>query len=183
VGRLVERKGVHVLLDALARLPAVPRVRLEVVGEGSERPALESQAAALGLSDRVKFHGFVSDAELASHLEAADCLVLPAVTDAKGDVEGLGVVLLEAMSFGRPVIASAAGGIVDVVRSGETGLLVPPGDVAALASAIARFAADPGEVERMGAEARQDVRARFSWDTIVDSLVALYRRVARAETS
>ena len=128
VGRLVERKGVQVLLEALARLRDRPGVRVRVVGDGPMRGALERQAATLGVADRVRFDGSVSTEELVRRFRECDVFVLPAVVDAKGDTEGLGVVLIEALSYGKPVIASAAGGIVDIVRDGETGLLVPPGD-------------------------------------------------------
>jgi glycosyltransferase involved in cell wall biosynthesis len=177
VGRLVERKGVHVLLDALALLPEEPPIRLEVVGDGPEREALEHRARSLGVAERVRFHGFVRREELERQLAGCDALVLPAVVDAKGDVEGLGVVLLEAMSFGKPVIASAAGGITDIVRPSENGLLVPPGDAKSLAAAVECLARDPALVRRLGAAARRDVEANFSWDSILDRLEAVYRRV------
>jgi glycosyltransferase involved in cell wall biosynthesis len=177
VGRLVERKGVHVLLDALALLPEEPPIQLDVVGDGPEREALEHRARSLGVAERVRFHGFVPQEELERQLAECDALVLPAVVDAKGDVEGLGVVLLEAMSFGKPVVASAAGGITDIVRPSENGLLVPPGDAKALAAAIECLARDPALVRRLGAAARRDVAANFSWDSILDRLETVYRRV------
>jgi glycosyltransferase involved in cell wall biosynthesis len=180
IGRLVRRKGVHVLLDALALLPEEPPVRLEVVGGGPEMETLQEQARVLGLHQRVTFHGFVAEEELRHRLAECDALVLPAVVDEKGDVEGLGVVLLEAMSFGKPVIASAAGGITDIVRPGENGLLVAMGSAAELADAIERLARDPSEARRMGEAARGDVRDRFSWDAILTALVGVYRRVEAA---
>jgi glycosyltransferase involved in cell wall biosynthesis len=183
VGRLVERKGVHVLLDALALLPEEPPIVLEVVGDGPEREKLEHRARSLGVTDRVRFHGFLPRSELERHLGECDALVLPAVVDAKGDVEGLGVVLLEAMSFGKPVIASAAGGIVDIVKTSENGLLVPPGDAPALAAAIECLARDPELVRRLGGRAIQDVRANFSWSSILDRLESVYRRVTRPVSS
>ncbi|HYJ81065.1 MAG TPA: glycosyltransferase [Longimicrobiaceae bacterium] len=177
VGRLVERKGVHVLLDALAALPDRYQVRLHVVGDGPERAALEAQAGRLGLGERVVFHGFVSAERLQARLAGCDAFVLPAVVDAKGDTEGLGVVLLEAMSYARPVIASAAGGIVDIVRDGRNGWLVPPGDAGALAAAIAGCIDHPGRAHGMGLQGRADVEESFSWDVIADRLAAIYRRV------
>ena len=174
VGRLVERKGVHILLDALARLPEEPPVYLEVVGDGPEREPLEHRARALGVDGRVSFRGYLPNEALEDSLLRCDALVLPAIRDSKGDVEGLGVVLLEAMGFGHPVIASNSGGIVDIVRPGENGLLVPPGDPAALAAAIETLARDPALVRRLGDAARDDVRLRFSWDSILDRLSELY---------
>jgi glycosyltransferase involved in cell wall biosynthesis len=173
----VERKGVHVLLDALALLPEEPPIQLEVLGDGPEREALEHRARSLGVAERVHFHGFVPREELERQLAECDALVLPAVVDAKGDVEGLGVVLLEAMSFGKPVIASAAGGIPDIVRPSENGLLVPPGDAKSLAAAVECLARDPALVRSLGAAARRDVAANFSWNSILGRLEAVYQRV------
>lgn len=179
VGRLVERKGVHLLLEALAVLEPGRRVLLHVLGDGPERAPLEARAAELGVGGRVRFHGFVSREALEARMAACDCFVLPAVVDAKGDTEGLGVVLLEAMAYGRPTIASAAGGIVDIVRDGRNGFLVPPGDAAALADAVRRMMDDPAAAREMGAAGREDVRAGFSWEVIVERLAAVYAGVRR----
>ncbi len=175
VGRLVERKGVEVLLDAMARLPA--DVELRIVGEGPEGDALRAQVERLDLEDRVTFEGYIHQDALERSFASCDALVLPAVVDAKGDTEGLGVVLLEAMSYGKPTIASRAGGIVDIVRAGSNGLLVPPGDAGALAEAIAALRGDPERAETLGAQGRKDVRREFSWEVILDRLTAVYEEV------
>lgn len=179
VGRLVERKGVHVLLDALARLGA-GRPTLDVVGDGPERAALVARAERLGLGAAVRFHGMVPAPALGDHLARCGALVLPAVIDAKGDTEGLGVVLLEALAHGRPVIASAAGGIPDIVRDDVTGLLVPAGDVGALATAIAALRTDPARAGRLAEAGRRHVADAFSWDVIIPRLVAVYEGAANA---
>lgn len=181
VGRLVERKGVPLLLDAVASLPPGRRAVLHVVGDGPDRAALEERASRLGLDGRVVFHGFVPHEEKRRRFASCDAFVLPAVVDAKGDTEGLGVVLLEAMTYGKPVIASAAGGIVDIVRDGRNGWLVPPGDAAALAGAIAACMDDPERARRFGAQGRADVAERFSWSAISAKLEEVYREaIARA---
>ncbi len=177
-GRLVERKGVHYLLEALAGLRARRPVYLRVVGDGPLRAWLEARAGELGLADRVRFDGFVSSEELARRFASCDAFVLPAVVDAKGDTEGLGVVLVEALTYARPVVASAAGGIVDVIRDGETGLLVPPGDAGALARAIAELVDDPVRARALGAAGRAHVEREFSWPVIIERLLSLYRSVA-----
>lgn len=177
VGRLVERKGVAVLLDALELGGSD---RLVVVGDGPLRGELEARASRAGLGGRVEFAGWVPAAALSARLAAADALVLPAVRDAKGDVEGLGVVLIEALAAGRPVIASESGGIVDIVRHGETGLLVPPGDPRALAEAIRRYRDDPRLAAQLAARGADLVRTEFSWDRIVERLVAVYRELVPA---
>jgi glycosyltransferase involved in cell wall biosynthesis len=178
VGRLVERKGVHVLLDALARIDAGRPLLLRVVGDGPAREALRARAKSLGIGGRVVFEGFVPSDELAERFAGCDAFVLPAVVDAKGDTEGLGVVLLEAMVNAKPVIASAAGGIVDIVRDGRNGWLVPPGDVEALAGAVRACMDDPERRRRFGLAGREDVAAGFSWPAIVDRLAGLYHEVA-----
>jgi glycosyltransferase involved in cell wall biosynthesis len=179
VGRLVERKGVRYLLDAVARARASGvDVVADVVGEGPIRAGLEAHARSLGLDAAVRFHGFVSDHDLVRHYMDCHAFVLPAVVDEKGDVEGLGVVIIEALAYGRGVIASAAGGITDIVDHDRTGLLVPPGDVAALADAIAALAADPARLARLGRAGRAHVEERFSWDAVIGKLVDLYSRLA-----
>ena len=179
VGRLVERKGVTHLLDALPTLRARRAVELDVVGDGPLRAELATRARELGLGDVVRFPGFLPERELGDLFARADTFVLPAVEDAKGDVEGLGVVLIEALVHGLPVVASESGGIVDIVQHERTGLLVPPGDAAALAAALERLATDPMLRERLARAGRQHARVTFSWDGIIDRLVELYRSLVR----
>lgn len=174
VGRLVERKGVPVLLEAWARA-SLPNARLVIVGAGPDRELLEARASSLQISGSVDFRGRVSDRELADSYSTADVFVLPAVLDAKGDTEGLGVVLLEAMASNVPVLASAAGGITDVVVDGESGVLVPPGDVTALADALTRLHDDPALRARLAGRGAERVRDEFSWDAIADRWAAVYR--------
>jgi glycosyltransferase involved in cell wall biosynthesis len=173
VGRLVARKGVDRLLEALSRL-ADRAWRLEIVGFGPERGPLEARAQALDLSDRVDFLGRVTSDELVSAYRRAACFVLPATLDDRADTEGLGVVLLEAMSYGVPVVATRRGGIVDVVDDGRTGLLVED-DPVALSRGIASLLDDPARRRALGVAGRARVRERFGWDSIVDRLDAVYR--------
>lgn len=173
VGRLVPRKGVDVLLRALAT-PALAHARLTIVGDGGERPRLEALAAALQVASRVTFTGLVAAPELDAHFRACDALVLPAVDDALSGTEGLGVVLIEALSYGKPVVASDIGGIPDVIRPGETGLLVPPGDPPALSAALGSLAESPEWARMLGESGRADVQDRFSWARIADDLTAMY---------
>lgn len=179
VGRLVERKGVVHLVEALAQLPRDVPARLIVIGEGPESPRIAARARELGVSERVELRGRQPDDALRAAYASADVFVLPAIIDARGDTEGLGVVLLEAMNFGVPVIASAAGGIVDIVIDGKTGLLVPAADPGALAAAISRIAHDRELAARLGAEGRDWVRERFAWSAIVAQWQAVYARLMR----
>ena len=182
VGRLVERKGVTHLIEAVRRLPADLRGRLVVIGDGPERAALETQARDSGLGDRVEIRGRVSDESLRATYARSDVLVLPSILDARGDTEGLGVVLLEAMSYGVPVVASDIGGITDIVEHDQSGLLVPPGDPAALAQTLERLARDPALRARLGAAGAQRVRSAFGWPEIMAKWDAVYRALARTRT-
>ena len=174
VGRLVERKGVAGLVDAVGRLAASVRARLEIVGDGPERSRLEAQVREAALGDRVALRGRVSAAELRRAYAEADVLVLPSVLDSRNDTEGLGVVLLEAMSYGVPVVGSRVGGIPDIIVDGATGLLVPPGDPAALAAALRHLAADPDLRAQLGSAGCAHVREHFTWERIVAQWEACY---------
>lgn len=174
VGRLVERKGTPVLVAAAALLPKESRIRVVIVGDGPDRPALEAQAAALGVADRVQFRGRVSAEELQRAYASAGAFILPAVIDSRGDTEGLGVVLLEAMSYRVPVVGSRIGGITDIIVDGESGLLVPPGDAEALAAAMRRLAEDPGYARRLGDAGHAHFERNFGWDRIVRRWMEVY---------
>ena len=172
VGRLVERKGVHRLLEALATQCDHPWL-LEVVGFGPEHDRLAKLAQELGIAGRVKFLGKVSQAELVTAYRRSACFVLPATVDTRDDTEGLGVVLLEAMTYGVPVVATRRGGITDIVKDGRTGLLVED-TVPAIADGIRRVLNDPALASRIGSAGRQHVRVAFGWDTIVTRLNQVY---------
>lgn len=167
VGRLVERKGVMHLVEAVQRLPAGLDAHLEIVGEGPERPRLEAQIARAGLAERVALRGRVSDSALQAAYRSADVAVLPSIVDARSDTEGLGVVLLEAMSYGVPVIASELGGITDIVENGASGLLVSPADPGALAEALRRLAEDRALAARLGAAGQRRAATAFGWPAIM----------------
>jgi glycosyltransferase involved in cell wall biosynthesis len=167
-GALERRKGHAVLLDAAARLGAGaeprPRVRYVFCGEGTERAALERAAAPLG--GAVRFEGFRDD--IGACLAAADVVALPSLH------EGLGVAALEGAAAARPVVASRVGGLVEAVADGETGLLVAPGDAAALAAALRRLAADAALRTRLGAAGRARVLARYSVARMAEGTLACY---------
>jgi len=174
VGRLVERKGVEHLVRALPAVARERRAELTVVGEGEWEPVIREAAREAGVADAVRLTGYVDRETLERLYAGADLFVLPAVVDRKGDTEGLGVVLLEAMRAGRPVIASRVGGIPDIVEHGRSGWLVPPGDPGALADAILRAAADPEAARAVSREGRRRAVEDFSWEGILDALEAAY---------
>jgi glycosyltransferase involved in cell wall biosynthesis len=172
---LVRRKGVDVLLAAVAALAPRSRSTLWVAGDGPERAELESAAARLGIAERVRFLGRRSD--VPDLLEACDVFVLPARQ------EGLGVAALEAMARGRPVVASAVGGLAEIVIPERTGLLVPPDDAAALAAALDRLLADPGLARRLGAAGAARVAEHFLAEQMVSAYEALYREILAESTA
>lgn len=166
VGGLLERKGVTHLVEAVRLLPPRLNWRLVLVGEGPDLPALQEQARQGGTADRVEFRGQVPDAELHEAYATASVFVLPAVVDGRGDTEGLGVVLLEAMNYRLPVIGSSLGGITDIVLDEQTGLLVPQRDPAALAAALQRIADDPALAARLADAGYRHAQEHFSWPVI-----------------
>lgn len=176
VGRLIERKGVSHLIRALGTIRRQIPARLVVIGDGPERARLEQVTREMGMAEHVEFRGRVSDEELRLAYAAADLFVLPSVLDARQDTEGLGVVLLEAMNYGVPVIASDIGGITDIVLHEQTGLLVPAGDEGALASALSRVLGDGALSRRLGEAGRKRLHDAFSWDRIVDQWENVYTR-------
>jgi glycosyltransferase involved in cell wall biosynthesis len=181
VGRLVERKGVTYLIDAAAMLPPGLPVRVIIIGDGPERPALEAQAKARGVTDRVEFRGWVTPGQLDEAYASATAFALPAVVDKRGDTEGLGMVLMEAMSYRVPVVTTALGGITDIVEDGKTGLLVPPNDAEALAAALRRLLEDHEFAARLGGSGQWAVEHRFSWKRIIDQFAAVYDGLQRLE--
>ncbi len=180
VGRLIERKGVAHLIRALGALRRETPARLVVIGEGPERPRLEHLAREVGVAEHVEFRGRVSDDALRHAYATADVFVLPSVLDSRQDTEGLGVVLLEAMNYSVPVIASDIGGITDIVQHDRTGLLVPPGNEVALAAALSRVLTDPVLSRTLGDAGRQRLRDTFSWSHIVDRWEEVYARARAA---
>lgn len=162
VARLVEKKGTRYLLDAFAQVNRKhPDILLDIIGDGPLRPQLEARAIELGIAESVRFLGVQPHDKVRSTLQGASALVLPSVTAASGDAEGLGIVLLEASASGVPVIGTYHGGIPEAVDEGKTGLLVPERDIHALALALDTLVSDASLQQRMGLAARQFARERF----------------------
>jgi glycosyltransferase involved in cell wall biosynthesis len=166
VGRLAPEKGLGVLVDAMAALPGCS---LLLVGDGPERPGLERRVADLGLADRVEFAGWVDPPWSARR--TFDVLAVPSFT------EGFPLVIVEAMLAGIPVVASAVGGIPEIVVDGDTGLLVPPHDAPALADALRRLLGDPDLRQAMAARCRQVALAQYTAATMAAHFETLYREL------
>jgi glycosyltransferase involved in cell wall biosynthesis len=174
VGRLVERKGVAYLIDAVAQIPPTVPVKLVIIGDGPDRLALQERAEASASPHPIEFRGWVTPAALDEAYRSATVFALPAVVDERGDTEGLGMVLLEAMSYHVPVVTTALGGITDIVQDGENGLIVPPNDATALANALETLVVDRALVARLGTGGFDVIARRFSWPSIIGQFAALY---------
>lgn len=175
VGRLAEKKGVAHLLAAMARLaPSRPGLQLRIVGDGPLRPALAAQAEALGIADRVSFLGARPPAEVPACFREAALFVMPSVVAASGDQEGLGLVAAEALASGCPVVAHDLPAIRDLVRDGETGLMVAPGDEAALAAAMAALLDDPARAAALAEAGRRHIAGHYAWEAVARRYRALY---------
>ena len=169
VGRLVEKKGFSVLLAALELLD-IP-FTLRIIGEGPERDRLQATIDACGLQDRVSLCGPMTHAQLPAEYAAAHVVVVPSIMDRSGDRDGLPNVVLEAMASQRPVVASDIAAIASAVRHGETGLLVPPGDAGALATALRTVAGQPTLLEHLGRNGRRRAEAEFELGRCTQRLV------------
>ena len=199
VGRHIERKGICYLIEAAKHLPR-DKFEIRIVGVGDLTEQLKQQAALLDERQKTKderdvilsesegssqgnqpaniiFTGKLSPEDLANEYKTANVFVLPAIVDHKGDTEGLGVVLIEAMELGLPIVASNVGGIPDVVVDGKSGILVAEKDPVALAEAFKRLEADPALIQKLLAGARKRIEECFTWDGIIERQIEVYKRL------
>jgi colanic acid/amylovoran biosynthesis glycosyltransferase len=171
VGRLVSVKGHGVLLKAIAELAASGEpVTATIVGDGPRRASLERLAQQLGIADRITFAGRVGQDDIGRYYEHAQVFCLPSF------FEGLPVVLLEAMAFGVPVVASRVAGIPELIEDGRSGVLVPPGRADLFADAVRSLLADGGRRAALAAEARRRVASQFQVDASAERLRELMLR-------
>jgi glycosyltransferase involved in cell wall biosynthesis len=171
VGSLIERKGHRFLLRALHQIdPQTGPIHAIFAGEGVLEENLRSMAASLGLSERVHFLGFRRD--VMEIVSALDVFTLPSLK------EGLSIAVMEAMALRRPVIATNIAGMPEVIHDGETGLLIPPGDVDALAQALLRLLSDPPFAERLAQNGRQLLEQHFDQRDCLAEVERFYHQVA-----
>ncbi|MEP6621574.1 MAG: glycosyltransferase [bacterium] len=174
VGRLMPQKGVHLLLDALATLPA--DVALSVIGDGPDRAALEARAGTLGIAERVRWLGALKQQELAPYYQRAAMLVVPSKE------EGLGLVAVEAQLCETPVVAFASGGLPDVVQDGVTGTLVTDQSAVGLARAIQAVLDRDDSGASLGVAGRAHALATFSPESVARKYVEIYRTAVDASS-
>jgi glycosyltransferase involved in cell wall biosynthesis len=172
VGRLARVKGFEHLIEAASRLKGVA---VAIVGDGELRPELERLVQTS--SAPVVLAGQMARERVAEALAAADVVIVPSVVDNRGRVDSTTSTALEALAAGRPLIASAVGGIPEVVLDGENGILVPQKDPVALAAAIEQLRADPELRRRLSLRAREFALQRLSWDATIDAFQRTFERV------
>jgi phosphatidylinositol alpha-1,6-mannosyltransferase len=179
IGRLVRRKGLAWFVrDVLPRVVgARPSLRLAILGEGPERKAIAKAAEETGVAEHLIWLGAADEATKADQLARAAICVVPNIA-VDGDIEGFGIVALEAAAAGCPLLASRLEGLCDAVVDGESGTLLPAGDVGAWTDAITRWLSDPQARAEAGRNAREHVAARGGWDAIIDRYECLLLQVA-----
>ncbi len=170
--RMVARKNLRRLIEAMpAVLAQAPGTRLLLGGNGPERESLEARVRELGLSAQVTFIGRVADGEMAAHYSLADVFALPSLSQGN-DIEGFGIVFLEAGACGTAVLGARAGGIPDAVADEETGLLVDPENSQNIEEALLRLLKNPAESRAMGLRGRQRVETEFTWKRCAEHFLA-----------
>lgn len=174
-GRLVERKGVKYLIEAMKMTDIT--YNLEIIGDGPLMQELKKYAAELGLQKRVSFRGFIPEAEKREMYRRAKVFVLPAVHDKRGETEGLGMVIVEAMSFFTPAVATGTGGITDIVEDGWNGLFSNEGDPADIAKKINQIITDDRMYAIMQKNARKTAEEKFALGSILKKYEDIYERI------
>jgi len=169
-GRFVQQKGADILLRAFAKVvERVPQARLLLAGDGPERQLLDRLITDLKVSSSVALLGYLPRAEVERRFASAWVQVVPSRF-----AEAFGLVAVEAMMRGTAVVASASDGLMEVVRDGQTGFLVPPGDASTLAEALVRLLSNRELAERLGEAGREVALTHFRWETYLDKIIDVY---------
>ena len=176
VARLIPSKGIDILLKAVPDiLDENPGIRLMIVGSGPEEIKLKRLAAELGIESKVIFTGSVAD--IHNYYSAFDIFVLPTLS------EGLGITILEAMSFGLPVLASAAGGITEVITHERNGILIEPGDINELRTALQFLLDNPAKAKQYGCRAKEDIKKTFANNRMIQETILVIKEIIRKKTA
>ena len=179
VGRLIERKGLRYLIMALPAISKEIESKVIIIGDGEEMQPLKKFASDLHIEKKVEFLEKISNQRLTQEYQNCDVFVLPAIIDSKGDTEGLGVVLIEALLYKKPIVASKVGGIVDVIKDGKTGFLSREKDEKDLADKIIKVLKNRKWAEKVGRQGYRFVKENFEWEKITDKYLSLYKRTLR----
>ena len=183
-GRVIERKGYPYLIKAMPKvLEKFSDAKLVITSDGEMKPECERLIKELKLEQSVSMPGYISNQELSELYQTCTVYVHPSIIDSKGDTEGLGVVLVEALSHKKPVVASAVGGIVDVIKHEVSGILVPEKDSDALAEEIITLLENPEQAAELGEKGYQFGREHFSWHNIVTRLSGLIKKTVTGSAS
>jgi glycosyltransferase involved in cell wall biosynthesis len=178
VGRLIDLKGTDYLIKALARvLLEFPRAKAIIIGSGPRKNYLHNLTRDLQLSENIIFIDKVSQNELVKYYSIADVFVLPSIKNKTGEIEGFGVVLLEAMACGLAVIGSRVGGIPDIIKDEETGLLARPKNSRHLSEQIIRLLSDDHLRKTLALKAQRLIAKKFSWEIIAGRFIEIYQEV------
>jgi len=172
IGRLVYRKGLHVLIKAFSRIASKRDIKLYVIGKGYMEIPARILAKTYGVDNKIHFLGVIPEHIKPNIYRKAKIVVVPSIFN-----ESLGIVALEAMASGRPVIASNVGGLSELIVNGETGLLVEPGDEDSIGEAIEKLLEDKNLRLKLGNNARKIIEEKYSWDVVVDKIIRVYEEL------
>jgi len=180
IGRLAEIKGVEYLIRAFPKVKEKhPEAKLNIIGEGEEEPRLRREAESTGHGKDIHFLGPIPHEKITGHYQAADVFILPSIVDSRGASEGLGVVVIEALACGTPTVATELGGITDIIKDGETGLLVPEKNPDRLADAIDKILSDRDLADRLARNGRLLVHEKYGWEKIASEFKRVYIKATK----
>jgi glycosyltransferase involved in cell wall biosynthesis len=172
VGRLVPQKGIEYFIRAIPKIAKqYPNAKYIIVGEGWSRDLLEAESRACGHADKIRFTGFAPDKEVIDLMTSADVLVVPSI------YEPFGIVALEGMATGVPVVASKVGGLAEVIEHDRTGLFVYPREPESIAWGITRILSDPDHANWLANNAREKLHNAYSWEAVAMKTVEVYKKV------
>lgn len=175
VGRLVDKKGIEYLIKSMNKVSIIfPKAKLIIGGSGPERERLERLATELNLCDKILFAGRIDSSELPEYYASSDIFVLPSIETKSGDTEGLGVVLIEAMACGTPVIGSNIGGITDIIIDTKNGLLSRSADPDDIADKIIMILSDQNLGRELAEEGLKTINDKFSWDVVTNRFLEIF---------
>jgi glycosyltransferase involved in cell wall biosynthesis len=174
VGRLVPQKGMEYFIRAIPTIDKqFPEAKYVIVGEGWSRDILESEARITGLNNKIRFTGFLSDQAVIDLMTSADVLVVPSI------YEPFGIVALEGMATGVPVVASNVGGLSEVIEHDRTGIFVYPRSPESIAWGIERVLSDPDHAKRLAENAKEKLHKAYSWEAVAMKTVEVYKKVVQ----